>query len=133
MTTTSRHTGAAADVCRSRGWGPGTRLIGDEGYGPTVIEITAVGDKRMLAKRLGHAGGAVAPEEGQWVLHCRDWRVARDDEIPVPFQQGDRVVHDGIVGTVLSGPDHSGCYVVDTHDGKQWIIRNPRRAGGSES
>jgi hypothetical protein len=31
-----------AQRCRKNGWGVGTRLIGDEGYGHTVIELTAI-------------------------------------------------------------------------------------------
>ena len=66
-------------VVRSRAlsgeWvGSGTRLVGDEGYGPTVIEITAVGDKRILARGLSHNGEPTrSPYEGSWVLYCREW------------------------------------------------------------
>ena len=63
-----------ADLCRSHGWGPGTRLVGDEGYGPTVIEITAVGEKWILAKTLSHRGEQVDPDEGFWTLSCRKWK-----------------------------------------------------------
>lgn len=31
-----------ADVARRNGWVVGTRLAGDEGYGETIIEITAM-------------------------------------------------------------------------------------------
>lgn len=63
-----------ADLCRSRGWGPGTRLVGDEGYGPTVIEITALGERIMLAKHMSHNGVPDPWEESLWTLTCRDWR-----------------------------------------------------------
>ena len=63
-----------ADLCRSRGWGPGTRLVGDEGYGPTVIEITAIGERCLLAKLISHNGIPDPCWESLWTLTCRDWR-----------------------------------------------------------
>ena len=67
-----------ASVCRERGWGPGTRLVGDEGYGRTVIEITAVGERQLLAKTISHDGKPVNRPEGEWVLALRDWRPIGD-------------------------------------------------------
>lgn len=65
-----------AVICRERGWGPGTRLVGDEGAGPTVIEITAVGERGIFAKTISHAGREHKhPREGNWTLGCRDWKV----------------------------------------------------------
>jgi len=64
----SRRMGSVA-ICQERGWGVGTRLVGDEGYGPSVIEITAIGESHVLAKK-------IAPElwgENLWTLSCRDW------------------------------------------------------------
>lgn len=75
--TTLGDTRAAAVICRERGWGPGTRLVGDEGRGPHVIEITAVGEEQILAKNLTMQTG-----EGLRDLSCRDWIVvvaAEDD------------------------------------------------------
>ncbi len=63
-----------ADLCRSRGWGPGTRLVGNEGYGPTVIEITYVGEKLILAREVSHNGKPDVCDEALWTLSCRDWR-----------------------------------------------------------
>lgn len=66
---------SAADVCRDKGWTVGTRLAGDEGYGVTVIEITAIGEQQMLAKRISHGGNPVKDSrESSWVLWCRDWQ-----------------------------------------------------------
>lgn len=64
-----------AVICRERGWAAGTRLVGDEGYGPTVIEITAVGEERILAKTISHKGQPVARvrNEGSWTLDQRMW------------------------------------------------------------
>lgn len=70
-----------AEICRANEWTPGTRLVGDEGYGPTVIELTAVGERHILAKTISHNGkyaDRVNGEciEGHWTLTCRDWRLA---------------------------------------------------------
>ena len=65
-----------ADIARENGWIPGTQLVGDEGYGPTVIEITAVGETHVLAKTISHDGKP--PEwsdtEACWTFSCRDWK-----------------------------------------------------------
>jgi len=63
-----------ADLCRKREWPPGTRLIGDEGFGPTVIEITAVGETNVLAKKISHGGVADVDDEALWTLKYRDWK-----------------------------------------------------------
>lgn len=62
-----------AQVCRSKGWDVGTRIKGDEGYGESVIEITALGEKRLLAKMVSHKGEPSARGETTWTLACRDW------------------------------------------------------------
>ncbi len=64
-----------AELCRSRGWTCGTQLIGDEGFGPTIIQITAIGERMVLAKTLSHNG--VPPSyfsESSWALEFRDWQ-----------------------------------------------------------
>lgn len=38
-----------ASIARAKGWMVGTRLIGDEGHGPSTIEITAIGRHHVLA------------------------------------------------------------------------------------
>lgn len=65
--------GSDADYCRERGWGVGTYLVGDEGYGPTVIKITALGERNIMAIAVAGPGSA-NPHEANWVLYCRDWR-----------------------------------------------------------
>ena len=70
-----------ADKCRANGWGPGTRLVGDEGYGPSVIEITAVGEMSVLAKLVKHGDESIEqPRETCWSLRCRDWAEEGRDE-----------------------------------------------------
>ena len=66
-----------ADICRKKGWVAGTRLVGDEGCGPTVIELTAIGEGDILAKTISHNGNMEEyPHEGSWTLSCRQWKVA---------------------------------------------------------
>ena len=67
-----------AETCRLNGWTVGTVLVGDEGYGPEKIQITAIGEKEILAKRIENRHGVVVDgHEGIWVLWCRDWKVCR--------------------------------------------------------
>lgn len=61
---------APAEICRRNGWGPGTRLVGDEGYGPLTIEITAVGQRSILARVVSDSSGV----ETMWHLELRDWK-----------------------------------------------------------
>jgi hypothetical protein len=65
---------SSVETCRRNGWGPGTRLVGDEGYGPTVIRITAVGEEWILAVAESHGGEELHPIEQVWTLESRDWR-----------------------------------------------------------
>lgn len=61
-------------ICRANGWTVGTRLVGDEGYGPAVIEITAVGESSVLAKKISQNGDtSKGYGETSWALWCRDW------------------------------------------------------------
>lgn len=63
-----------ADTCRANGWTVGTRLVGDEGYGPTVIEITAIGERNIMAKEISHNYHmAKYSDERSWTLSCREW------------------------------------------------------------
>lgn len=66
----------SAEHCRENGWGPGTRLVGDEGRGPEVIEITAVGERHILAKCIDHNGAPpkYGIREQSWTLALRDWQ-----------------------------------------------------------
>ena len=65
-----------AVICRERGWIAGTKLVGDEGFGPEVILITAVGEQSILARTLTRRGeGPDWAREALWCLSCRDWQV----------------------------------------------------------
>lgn len=57
-----------ADICRKNGWTVGTRLVGDIGYGPDVIEITAIGRGLVLAV------SEPLRCESLWSLTCREWK-----------------------------------------------------------
>lgn len=59
-----------AETCRRNGWTVGTRLVGDEGYGPTTIEITAIGERVLLAKMIS----PTRQSESTWTLAYRDWK-----------------------------------------------------------
>ena len=61
---------SSADLCRLNGWRRGTLLVGDEGRGPEVIRITAVGDESILAMQVMPPDGW----EADWDLRCRNWR-----------------------------------------------------------
>lgn len=45
--------------------------MGDEGYGPTVIEITAVGRGSILARMISHNGVPADGYENNWTLDGR--------------------------------------------------------------
>lgn len=65
----------AAEICRERGWGPGTRLDGATKWEVTTIEITAIGERIVLAKMIAQDGHALGYDtERPWVLFHRDWR-----------------------------------------------------------
>lgn len=73
LTTTTPYENQA-DAARRRGWLPGTLLEGDEGYGPSVIRITALGESEILARCIRHNGKPVNQRENNWTLSCRDWK-----------------------------------------------------------
>lgn len=60
-------------LCELNGWHPGTRLIGDEGYGPCTIRITAIGESSILAVCESHGSS-----ESTWTLKCREWEEATE-------------------------------------------------------
>ena len=70
---TLRRQESPAHLCHLYGWGVGTVLAGDEGYGVTKIQITAIGEKSILAKEIEHDGKPIKRDEHTWVLHCREW------------------------------------------------------------
>lgn len=64
----------SAEICRRNGWGPGTKLVGDEGYGPTIIEITAVGSEAILARPISQNEVPYSDYENIWHLDNREWK-----------------------------------------------------------
>ena len=64
-----------AERCRTKGWQAGTRLVGDEGHGPTIIRLTAIGKHDILAVAESHNGVPARYEsERTWTLLMRDWK-----------------------------------------------------------
>ena len=77
---TTRPGESSAAACRRKKWKVGDRLVGDEGYGPDVIELTAIGECLVLAKCISRRGSPVeAWDSGEhtWTLSCRDWKKVR--------------------------------------------------------
>lgn len=66
---------SSADFCRRRNYTVGTLLRGDEGYGPTVIRITAIGEYQVLARVVSQNGKLdTYSMECSWDLLMRKWR-----------------------------------------------------------
>ena len=80
MSNPQQPTETDADYARRRGWVPGTLLAGDEGYGVTVIKITAIGEQKVMAYAVSHKGKATdgATYEGMWTFAYRDWQQVND-------------------------------------------------------
>lgn len=60
----------SADFCREMNWDVGQTLIGHDVCGPSVIQITAIGERYVLAK-------TIFPDQRSeitWVLNSRDWQ-----------------------------------------------------------
>lgn len=56
-----------AETARLNGWNIGTRLVGDEGYGPTEIVVTYIGDTMVVCRwPFG---------DSTTTFECRDWQV----------------------------------------------------------
>lgn len=70
--TCTLNQGPPAEVARGRGWGVGTEVEGDEGYGVTRLLITAIGERSVLAREVDGDGAGVT--EGSWTFGCRCWR-----------------------------------------------------------
>lgn len=62
-----------ASHARRRGWNVGTRLVGDDGSGPTIITITSIGKEAVLACADN------SNRDHLWGLACRDWQPLLSD------------------------------------------------------
>ena len=59
-----KHGRTNTETAQLNGWTVGTRLVGDEGHGPTVIRITAIGETAVAdASALKEAVSAHEPGE----------------------------------------------------------------------
>ncbi len=64
-----------AAICRKYNWKVGMCLMGDEGNGPDVIRITAIGEARILARLIWSKGRFVGEmAECTWTLELREWK-----------------------------------------------------------
>jgi hypothetical protein len=70
-----------AGFCRRIGLETGDFLIGDEGYGPSVIMLTAIGERAILARCVSNVGKPEDGYESLWALDCRDWREVAGPQI----------------------------------------------------
>ena len=68
LCTLNHYPTSDAEMCRRRGWKVGDIIEGDEGYGPERILITAIGERRLLARSVD------SKHEGAWTLTCRCWK-----------------------------------------------------------
>ena len=64
----------AAATCLAQGWGVGTLLAGDDGYGETVLRLTAMGESIVVARCVCLQGRRVERPEAAWSLQYRPWR-----------------------------------------------------------
>lgn len=80
--TLNNHKMSPAAICRANGWGVGTRLVGDEGHGPEVIEISAMGREAIMAFSISLHGEPADTwsRESSWVLSCRDWKPVSSED-----------------------------------------------------
>ncbi len=77
---TTRPGESSAAACRRKKWKVGDRLVGDGGTGPEVIELTAIGERLVIAKTISRRGSPVEDwESGEHslTLSCRDWKKVR--------------------------------------------------------
>ncbi len=71
-----------AEICQRNGWGPGTLLAGENDHGVSVIRLTAIGDREVLARHITQNGEPVSELAGRelnWTLTKRDWRRVRSE------------------------------------------------------
>ena len=71
---TSHRQQSDAYICRANCWSVGTNLEGDEGFGPTRIIITAIGERCVLARKLSHNGTETEWQETLWTVQARVWK-----------------------------------------------------------
>lgn len=77
-----------AETCRQNGWVRGQYLRGDEGHGPEIIQITAVGDEMILARLVHSKGKTIAESERTWTLSYRVWEPVYKVDTPTGLHLG---------------------------------------------
>lgn len=63
-----------AAVCRRKRWKVGDVLEGREGRSVVRIQLTAIGERWILARAIWRDHRAVSESECQWALTTRDWK-----------------------------------------------------------
>lgn len=63
-----------AETCQLNGWEVGDVLVGAEGCVFEHIQITAIGEQKILARSFMRNGIPVDSDEASWTLICRNWR-----------------------------------------------------------
>jgi hypothetical protein len=96
------------DICRANGWYVGTRLVGDEGYGPTVIEIHAFEDGKIRARTISHDGKPGERRVSSWCLDCREWFPVEQVRSALSDLTASTPTVDGPEG--LTGPSSEGTW-----------------------
>ena len=61
------------ETLQLNGWGVGDILEGDEGYGPSRILITAMGEELFICRWDYKISGHYGSESGNTTLKCREW------------------------------------------------------------
>lgn len=75
---------STAELCRQRGWGPGTVLAGaalpkEAEQGGRLIQLTAIGVQTVLAIQLWPE----EREEQAWSLKTREWKEVKSEKSKV--------------------------------------------------
>ena len=107
-----------AETCRLNGWGPGTRLTGEENGRSATITITAIGRASVLAIRDGLS------IESVWSLSHREWRLApASDPVggasegdPAQYRAAELRLHEAAVECANAVYDKMGLRAIDLLD-----------------
>lgn len=104
-----------AEKCRKNGWTVGAILEGDEGYGPERIQITAIGERNILARQVAKGGKSYEDRERSWTLSCRDWKqvgFCTSDRYSSPLESARSaltVIMNDVCGQLQFGGDPAKC------------------------
>jgi hypothetical protein len=69
------------DLCRANCWAAGDKLIGEDGYGTILVELTGVSADGISARVVARNGVAIHPPQPLDTLTGRSWHRYED---PLP-------------------------------------------------